>query len=151
MGCVQYKCLLQGLGFILTRLVRPGPWKAAAQQLSGWSRIQDALRQDSLLHDVGEGVEHALPHVSLQRGVEVGNDLKARERPRQCHQLFPDTAGTSQGLLPKILGQTPAALDQEGQQESSVSAASWGWSTEGGPPRASGSLPHRPSLHIPQG
>lgn len=42
-GCVQYKCLPQGLGFILTRLVRPGPWKAAAQQLSGCSKTQGCL------------------------------------------------------------------------------------------------------------
>lgn len=34
------------------------------------------LRQDSLLHDVREGVEHSLPDVRFQRRVKVGNDLE---------------------------------------------------------------------------
>lgn len=43
MGCMQYECLLQGLGFILTRLVRLGPRKAGAQQFYGCSKIQGRL------------------------------------------------------------------------------------------------------------
>lgn len=43
-------------------------------------KFRAVLREDSLLHDVGEGVEHALPDVSLQRGVEVGNDLETGEQ-----------------------------------------------------------------------
>lgn len=39
-------------------------------------KIPGSLRQDSLLHDVGEGVEDALADVSFQRGVEIGNDLE---------------------------------------------------------------------------
>lgn len=42
-------------------------------------KFRTVLRKDSLLHNVGERVEHALPDVSLQWGVEVGNDLKTGE------------------------------------------------------------------------
>lgn len=46
------------------------------------AKFRVVLRKDSLLHNVGEGVEDALPDVSLQRWVEVRNDLETGEPPR---------------------------------------------------------------------
>lgn len=51
------------------RPVRLGP---APPQTRG------SLRQDPLLHDVVQGGEDTLPHVALQRRVEVGNDLEGK-------------------------------------------------------------------------
>lgn len=41
-------------------------------------QTRGSLRQDPLLHDVVQGGEDALPHVALQRRVEVGNDLEGK-------------------------------------------------------------------------
>lgn len=41
-------------------------------------QTRGSLRQDPLLHDVVQGGEDTLPHVALQRRVEVGNDLEGK-------------------------------------------------------------------------
>lgn len=72
----QFPCSVRsrerGLSLLGQRQTDPGQGRGAQP----CDRSNDSLREDSLLHDVGKGVEHALPDMSLQRGVEVGNDLK---------------------------------------------------------------------------
>lgn len=66
---------MRGLSLLGERQTEPGQGRAG-QRSCDCIEPNDSLRQDSLLHDVGKGVEHALPDVNLQRRVEVGNDLK---------------------------------------------------------------------------
>lgn len=41
-------------------------------------RHMECLRQNPFLHNVIEGGKDTLPHVALQRGIEVGNDLEGK-------------------------------------------------------------------------
>ena len=44
------------------------------------------LRQNPFLHNVIEGGKDTLPHVALQRGIEVGNDLEGKRSRKQRAQ-----------------------------------------------------------------
>lgn len=42
-------------------------------------RHRKSLRQNPFLHNVVEGRKDTLPHMALQRWVEVGNDLEGKK------------------------------------------------------------------------